>query len=121
MSETGIETEVCEDICRRKEGGFRKYGVTVADNPLPLRDWLQHAYEECLDMAIYLKRAMRELPTAQNRSEDGFPLHRHERCVHCGWRRELHRAMNDQCPSTDPSSDWLETRFSPAPSNGKKK
>jgi hypothetical protein len=30
----------------------------VADNPLPLRAWLQHAYEEALDQAIYLKRAM---------------------------------------------------------------
>lgn len=58
---TGIEAEVCTDITRRQAGGVKNYGMTVADNPLPLRDWLQHAYEECLDQAVYLKRAMREL------------------------------------------------------------
>jgi len=32
----------------------------VANNPLSHKEWLQHAYEEALDMAIYLKRAMEE-------------------------------------------------------------
>jgi hypothetical protein len=41
--------------------GVAKYGTTVADNPLPLRAWLQHAYEETLDEAIYLKRAIEEI------------------------------------------------------------
>jgi len=40
---------------------MKKYGVSVADNPLDLRQWLNHAYEECLDQAVYLKRAMAEL------------------------------------------------------------
>ncbi len=57
----GIELEVCQDIANRQQFGIHKYGRTVADNPLALRQWLQHAYEECLDQAIYLKRAMREL------------------------------------------------------------
>jgi len=35
--------------------------VTVADNPLELREWLQHAYEETLDKAVYLKRAIDEI------------------------------------------------------------
>lgn len=35
--------------------------MTVADNPLALRDWLQHALEEVLDQAVYLKRAINEL------------------------------------------------------------
>jgi hypothetical protein len=41
--------------------GINKYGTTVAENPLELREWLQQAYEEALDMAIYLKRTMEEL------------------------------------------------------------
>jgi hypothetical protein len=41
--------------------GILKYGKTVAENPLDLLQWLQHAYEECLDQAVYLKRAMAEL------------------------------------------------------------
>jgi hypothetical protein len=38
-----------------------KYGLTVADNPLTLRAWLQHQYEELLDAAIYCRRALEEL------------------------------------------------------------
>lgn len=56
-----IEEQVCTDILSRRDKGLDKYGVSVADNPLPLKQWLQHAYEECLDQAIYLKRAMEEL------------------------------------------------------------
>jgi hypothetical protein len=41
--------------------GIRKYGTTVSDNPLPLRAWLRHALEECLDQAIYLQRAIEQL------------------------------------------------------------
>lgn len=57
----GIEALVCEDIARRQQLGIAKYGTTVADNPLELRAWLQHAYEEALDMAIYLRRAIAEV------------------------------------------------------------
>jgi hypothetical protein len=58
---TGIEAEVCRDIARRQQVGIAKYGTTVADNPLELRQWLQHAYEECLDQAVYLRRAIAEM------------------------------------------------------------
>lgn len=59
---TGIEARVCADIATRQQAGITKYGTTVADNPLTLKEWLQHAYEECLDQAIYLKRALSQLP-----------------------------------------------------------
>lgn len=55
---TGTEAAVCDDIARRQALGVAKYGTTVAANPLPLRAWLEHAYQEALDAAIYLKRAM---------------------------------------------------------------
>ena len=58
---TDIESQVCADIKARQELGIAKYGVTVAENPLNLKQWLTHAYEECLDQAVYLKRAMEEL------------------------------------------------------------
>lgn len=56
-----IEEQVRADIKGRQIKGCVKYGKTVADNPLILRAWLQHAYEEALDFAIYLKRAIEEL------------------------------------------------------------
>ena len=61
---TGIEKEVCEDIEKRQQMGIKKYGVTVQDNPLSLKEWLQHAYEESLDLSIYLKRAIKEIGRA---------------------------------------------------------
>lgn len=57
----GIEGLVVLDICQRQEFGIKKYGTTVAENPLTLKQWLQHAYEECLDQAIYLRRAIEEI------------------------------------------------------------
>jgi hypothetical protein len=58
---TGTEAAVCHDIAMRQAFGLNKYGVSVADNKLDLLEWLQHAYEECLDQAIYLKRVMAEI------------------------------------------------------------
>ncbi len=57
---TGTEAKVCADIVARQKTGIKKYGVTVEQNPLTLRQWLQHAYEEGLDQVIYLRRAMDE-------------------------------------------------------------
>lgn len=56
-----VEQQVCEDILSRQQIGIRKYGTTVAGSDLPLRDWLEHAYQECLDQAIYLRRAIEGL------------------------------------------------------------
>lgn len=58
---TGIEKAVCEDIARRQALGVAKYGTTVADNPLSLREWCNHLYEELLDAAVYTKRAIEEI------------------------------------------------------------
>lgn len=67
---TGTEAAVCNDIAQRQAKGIAKYGTTVRDNPLTLRQWAQHAYEECLDMAVYLKRMMEEMDTVQARADE---------------------------------------------------
>jgi hypothetical protein len=61
MKPTGIEALVCEEIAQRQQLGINKYGTTVADSNLSLREWLQHALEESLDQAIYLRRAIAEI------------------------------------------------------------
>jgi hypothetical protein len=58
---SGTEARVCDDIAKRQQLGIQKYSTTVESNPLSLKQWLQHAYEECLDQAVYLKRAIEEL------------------------------------------------------------
>lgn len=57
----GTEARVCDDIAQRQRRGISKYGTSVEGNPLPLKAWLQHAYEEHLDAAIYLRRALEQL------------------------------------------------------------
>ena len=61
MKPTGIEAIVCEEIALRQHLGINKYGTTVADNNLSLREWLQHQYEELLDAAVYCRRAIAEI------------------------------------------------------------
>lgn len=48
-------------LLRRSNAGVAKYATTLSDNPLALRDWLQHALEEALDMANYLQAAISKL------------------------------------------------------------
>lgn len=57
----GIEALVCQDIAKRQATGMNKYGISVADNPLLLKAWVQHLYEELLDASIYAKRILAEL------------------------------------------------------------
>lgn len=66
------EALVCVDIRYRQQLGIKKYGTTVAKNPLELRQWLQHAYEEVLDQAVYLKRAMQEIDLSGSDTVDLF-------------------------------------------------
>lgn len=57
---------VRSDLLQRSQFGIAKYGTTLERTDLTLRDWLQHAYEECLDQANYLKRSIMELDSAKN-------------------------------------------------------
>lgn len=82
---TGTELRVCQDIAQRQDRGLRKYGVSVEANPLHLRQWLQHAYEETLDQAIYLRRAIDEMdalisPQAQSANGSVPPEHKKQGC-----------------------------------------
>ena len=57
---SNIEDQVCQDIQTRASVGLTKYGVTTERTDLSQSEWIQHAYEECLDMAVYLKRLQKE-------------------------------------------------------------
>lgn len=53
-----IVEAVRNDLLQRSQLGIAKYGVTLDRTDLSFRDWLQHAYEEALDLANYLKRTI---------------------------------------------------------------
>lgn len=56
-----VVQSVMNDLNERSRVGVEKYGVTLEREDLNLKDWLQHTYEETLDKANYLKRAILEL------------------------------------------------------------
>lgn len=66
MAIDAVVEAVREDLLKRSQFGIAKYGTTLERTDLSLRDWLQHAYEECLDQANYLKRTILELDSAKN-------------------------------------------------------
>ncbi|WBF76851.1 hypothetical protein PSV3_00149 [Septimatrevirus PSV32] len=59
-----------ELLLQRSIVGLAKYGVTTDNNPLSLRDWLQHALEETLDLANYLQAAISKLDEEGTENEN---------------------------------------------------
>ena len=53
----------------RSAKGFNKYGKTLSENKLSLRDWLQHAKEESMDLALYLQRAIDEIDGSESKQD----------------------------------------------------
>jgi hypothetical protein len=45
----------------RSETGIRKYGTTLDRTDLTIKEWIEHAIEEALDLALYLERVKNEL------------------------------------------------------------
>ena len=53
-----VTQEVINDINARELKGLETYGTTMDRTDLTQDQWLQHAYEEALDFAIYLKKLL---------------------------------------------------------------
>ena len=50
--------EVIVDLIMREKKGYSEYKQTMDRTDLTKDEWLQHAYEEALDLALYLKKIM---------------------------------------------------------------
>jgi hypothetical protein len=59
-----ITWEVMEDLTQRAKRGVEKYNTTLNENNH--QNMLQHAYEEALDLAQYLKKEVTTLNTVQD-------------------------------------------------------
>jgi hypothetical protein len=53
---SGIEEDVCFKIIKRSEMGRKKYGTTMERTDLSEIEWLKHAQEEAMDLAVYLEK-----------------------------------------------------------------
>lgn len=51
-----IEDQVCKKLQDRAEVGKNKYSVTMEREDLSIEDWLIHAQEEAMDLAVYLEK-----------------------------------------------------------------
>mgnify|MGYP003337593944 FL=1 len=51
---------VIAELRLREERGLNKYGTTLDRTDLTEKQWLQHAYEEALDLALYLKKLIEQ-------------------------------------------------------------
>lgn len=53
---SSIEEQVCFKILKRSEVGKVKYGTTMERQDLNRLEWLKHAQEEAMDLAVYLEK-----------------------------------------------------------------
>lgn len=59
-----VWTLVIDDMQSRHEVGVKRYGTPL--QPFNGRDALRDAYDECLDMAVYLRQAIIERDAAKD-------------------------------------------------------
>lgn len=64
---SGVESRVIADITERQQRGIAKYGTSVEDNPLALKQWAQHFYEELLDGSVYAKKVIEKIDEIDQR------------------------------------------------------
>jgi hypothetical protein len=55
---SNILDETIKDLYKREIRGLREYGTTMDRTDLTQQEWLQHAYEEALDLCLYLKKLL---------------------------------------------------------------
>lgn len=56
MQISNLLTQVVAELEARELKGIETYGTTLDRTDLTRSQWLQHAYEEALDLALYLKK-----------------------------------------------------------------
>lgn len=62
---SSIENKVCIKILDRAEVGEKKYGTTMERTDLSTIDWIKHAQEEAMDLAVYLEKILELLTKEQ--------------------------------------------------------
>jgi hypothetical protein len=59
MSNTSEATQrIMYDLAASDEKGYKEYGTTIDRTDYDHAAWLKEAYDECLDMSKYLRRAL---------------------------------------------------------------
>jgi hypothetical protein len=56
-----IVEAVMDRMARRSEQGMKTYGVPMTRPDVSTIEWLRHAQEEAMDLAVYLERVISDL------------------------------------------------------------
>ncbi len=52
-----VVERVVDKFVGRSDVGYKKYGVTLEDDPSKMLEWLNHLQEELMDAVLYLQKA----------------------------------------------------------------
>lgn len=52
-----VVERVVDKFVSRSDIGFKKYGVTLQEDPSKMYEWLNHLQEELMDAVLYLQKA----------------------------------------------------------------
>ena len=52
-----VVERVVDKFKKRSDVGYKKYGITLDDDPSKVVDWLNHLQEELMDAVLYLQKA----------------------------------------------------------------
>jgi hypothetical protein len=52
-----VVERVVDKFKQRSDVGYKKYGITLEDDPSKVIDWLNHLQEELMDAVLYLQKA----------------------------------------------------------------
>ena len=66
---SSVENKVCIKILDRAEVGEKKYGTTMDRTDLSTADWIKHAQEEAMDLAVYLEKILELLTKKQKQKK----------------------------------------------------
>lgn len=97
-----VSPEAARLLEERVRKGLETYGMTLDENPTPLRGRLQHALEEALDLLQYLEWAKQVAPEGLEARLDDL----------CAFAAEVANALtriNADEPPDDPG-EWVEWR-----------
>ena len=55
-----VVERVVDKFVGRSDVGYKKYGVTLEEDPGEMLEWLNHLQEELMDAVLYLQKAKEE-------------------------------------------------------------
>ena len=58
-----VVERVVDKFVNRSDVGYKKYGVTLENDPSKMLEWLNHLQEELMDAVLYLQKAKEKYET----------------------------------------------------------